>query len=207
MLAADQPPLEEVYFAHMGIKGMHWGQRKAEPVGQPRHGLTQNQKRATKAVAIAGGIAVAALLLRRGNVKVADARSAKIYSAGAKMSFNILSKTGKTLVKSSSKITTTVGKSAAKGTFKVGTLVGKGAVKGSVAGSKAAARATAQNGAKFYNNVLKKSAKSTIRLGSHAMYKFTGRGTPIVNDVAKTARLNPIDLLLNTRADTFRGRG
>jgi hypothetical protein len=209
MLVDAQPPLEEVYLEHFGIKGMHWGQRKAQDVGPGRqhHGLTQNQRRATKAVAIAGGVAVAALLLRRGHINVLDSRSSKMYVGGAKMAGSILGKTGKTLVKSSVKVGTTVGKPAAKGAFKLGTLVGKGAATGTVAGSKAAGRAAIQNGAKFYEKVLKKSAISTVKLGSHAMYKFTGRGTPIVNEVAKSkGMLNPIDLLLNTRADRLGGR-
>jgi hypothetical protein len=210
MLAADKPPLEEVYLEHFGIKGMRWGVRKAEDKGQGQQhaSLSQNQHRAVKAAAITGGVLLAAVLLKRGGVSVVNARSAKIYLSGAKASGRILGKVGKTLIKTSAKTATTVGKGSAKGAFKVGTLIGKGAAKGSVAGVKGAAKGTAQGGAKFYNNVLKKSYHSTVKLGSHAMFKFTGRGQPIVEEASKSGalrQLNPVDLLLNTRADTLRG--
>jgi hypothetical protein len=206
MFIDDKPPLEEAYLEHFGVKGMRWGQRKPEEQGQPRQSLSTNQKRAVKAVAIAGGVAVTAILLRKGNVKVVDAKSAKIYASGAKATGRILARTGKVLFKVTSKLTTTVGKGAFKGTIKISTLAGKGAFKGVVAGSKGIARGTAQTGSTFYQKVLKKGTVSTVRLGSHAMYRLTGRGKPFVDEAVKKSRnLNPVDLLLNTRADVVRG--
>lgn len=207
MLVADKPPLEEVYLAHFGIKGMKWGVRKQQDAGsgQQHHGLSEGQHKAVKAAAIAGGVALAAVLLHKGNVKIFDARSAKIYMSGAKMSGRILGKTGSTLIKTSAKLSTTVGKTSAKGAVKVGGLIGKGAYKGAVAGSKATAISAAKAGTKAFES-LRRSGAASVRVGSHAMYKLTGRGTPIVNDAVKSrAALHPIDLLLNTRADKIRG--
>lgn len=211
MIDADKPPLEEVYLEHFGIKGMRWGVRKPEEKGQGRqHAASPAQKQhtAVKAAAIAGAVLLGAVLLKRGGVNVVDARSAKIYLAGAKASGRILGKTGKTLIKTSVKGGKIVGKTGGKGAIKIGTLIGKGAGKGSIAGVKAAAKGTAKGGANFYNKVLKKGYHSSVKLGSHAMFKFTGRGQPIVEEATKSGmlrQLNPVDLLLNTRADDIRG--
>lgn len=42
MIASDKPPLEAVYFAHAGVKGMKWGQRKAKPQGNIRKGVSRS---------------------------------------------------------------------------------------------------------------------------------------------------------------------
>jgi hypothetical protein len=212
VIAADKPPLEEVYLAHFGIKGMKWGVRKQQDSsgssGSSGPHLTPTQHKAAKAVAIAGSVAIAAVLLHKGGVNLVDARSAKIYLSGAKMGGRILGKSGATLIKGAGKLSTKGVPAIAKGTAKIGTLAGKGAFKGTVAASKGIAQGTVKGGAQFYEKVLKKSAVSSVKLGSHAMYKFTGRGQPIVEEATKSGvlrQLNPVDLLLNTRADTLRG--
>lgn len=211
MIAADKPPLEDVYLAHFGIKGMRWGHRKQVPLAGPRQSSSASQADAVarqhkvmKAAAIGGGVVLAAVLLRRGGVNLVDARSARVYASGAKATGNILFKTGKTIVKTSAKLTPTVGKGTVKGVAKVGTLAGKGAYKGSIAAGKGIGQGTAKSGVEFYNRVLKKSAASTVKVGSKAMARLSGRGQPVVEEAAKSSifkGLSPVDLLLNTRAD------
>ena len=195
----------EEYLAHAGVKGMKWGIRKKREPLSPR-----NQRRkevVVKAAMAVGAVAVGAILLKRGGFKVSSPASKKIALGGAKASLKIITKSGKLMATTSVKVGNTVGKTTVKGTAKVGTLAGKGVYKGALAGSKAAGRAAAQNGSKFYEKVLKKSAVSSYKLGSHAMYKFTGKGTPIVKEAAKRSfAVSPTDLLLNVRADKWRGR-
>lgn len=194
----------EEFLAHAGVKGMKWGVRKAKEQLAPEH-KARNEKIVKAAIAV-GAVAVAGILLKRGGFKLTTPASKKIMLGGAKASFKIMQKSGKIMTTTSVKLGKTVGKVGVKSTVKVGTLVGKGAYKGAIAGSKAAARATAQNGSKFYTNVLKKSAVSTVKLGSHAMYKATGYGKPIVNETLKQrVNLSPTDFLLNVRADTTLG--
>lgn len=204
-MAATRMAFREEYLLHAGVKGMKWGRRKAKPPPNPR---TRARNEAIVKAAIAVGVvAVAAILYKRGGGKFSSPASKKIALAGAKTSINILTKTGRVMATTSVKLGNTVGKTAVKTTTKVGTVAGKGVYKGGIAGSKAAGRAIAQNGSKVYERVIKKSALSTMRLASHASYKFTGRGTPIVKEVAKrNFFVSPTDLLLNVRADKFRGR-
>lgn len=221
MLTAEKSPLDEVderlalmgafmvdgedFLNHAGIKGMKWGRRKAKPPPNPRT-KARNEAIVKGAIAV-GLVAVAAILYKRGGGNFTSPASKKIALAGAKTSLKILAKTGRVMATTSVKLGNTVGKTAVKGTAKVGTLAGKGVYKGGLAGSKAAGRAVAQNGSKIYEKVIKKSALSTMRLASHASYKFTGRGTPMVKEVAKRSfAVSPTDLLLNVRADKFRGR-
>lgn len=220
MLIADKPPLEDVYLAHFGIKGMRWGHRKPGEIAGPRQSsasgqqasaqaVSEHRHRVAKAAAIGGGLAVAALIMRRGHVKMTDARSAKIYSSGAKLAGRLLFKTGKTIVKTSGKLSTTVGKSAAKGSYKLGKATGKGVFKGTVGASKGIAKGTTQGGVEFYQKVLKPSVLGTTRVSSSAASRLSNRGAPSVERTlsSPSARnLNPVDLLLNLRADTGGGR-
>jgi hypothetical protein len=82
MIDTNKPPLEGVYLAHFGIRGMKWGQRKAEPSGGSSNGSTggstgsasgssgQNQGMSTKkkvaiGVGVVAGAAATAYLLNR----------------------------------------------------------------------------------------------------------------------------------------------
>lgn len=223
MIATDSPPVNEEalfltgmytvmgeeYVAHAGVKGMKWGVRKAKDTYReqtsPQH--KQRNERIVKAAIAVGIVAVGAILLKRGGVRLTTPASKKISLAGAKMSLNILKKSGKLVATTSVKVGSTAGKVAVKGTAKVGTLVGKGAYKGAIAGGKATGRAIAQNGSKFYEKGIKGAGRGLAKVGSHAMYKFTGRGKPVVDKIAKRSfNLSPTDLLLNTRADKWMGR-
>lgn len=204
-IASQQKDFGEDYLTHAGIKGMRWGHRKAEDPSGIDH--THRNQVIVKTAIAAGAIAVGAILLKRGGFKLSTPASRKISLGGAKMSMRILQKSGRVMGTTSVKLGSTVGKTAVKGGTKLGGIVAKGSYKGAIAGSKAGARAVVQNGSKFYTNVLKKGALSTVKLGSHAMYKLTGRGRPIVNDVAKKSfNISPTDLLLNVRADKWGGR-
>lgn len=194
--------LGESYLSHAGIKGMKWGVRKAKEQSGLRTSSQRNEAIA-KAAMVAGAVAVGALLLKRGGFKMSTPASRKIALGGAKASLNILKKSGRLMATTSIK----VGKAGGKAGLKSGKLVGKVGYKGAVSGSKAAGRALAQNGSKFYEKVIKKSAISSVKLGSHAMYKLTGKGTPMAKEVAKRSfAVSPTDLLLNVGADKWRGR-
>lgn len=220
MIAADKPPLEDVYLAHFGIKGMRWGHRKQVEFAGPRQRSAVNQQasaeaisahrhRVAKAAAIGGGLAVAALIMRRGHVKLNDAKSAKIYSAGLKLSGRLLLKTGKTVVKTSGKLSTTVGKTAVKGSYKLGKVTAKGVAKGGIGASKGIAKGTAQGGVDFYQRVLKPSALGTAKVGSRTASRLSGRGAPSVEQTLRSSaarNINPLDLLLNLKADTAGSR-
>jgi hypothetical protein len=196
----------EAYLAHDGVKGMKWGVRKLREFTDPKEHKRRNEI-LVKTAAVAGTVALGAILLKRGGISLSSPASKKISLGGAKMALRILQKSGKLMATTSVKLGNTVGKAAVKGGAKAGTAIGKGSYKGAIAGGKAAGRAIAQNGSKFYEKGIKKTALSTVKLGSHAMYKLTGKGTPIVNDVAKkSVNLSPTDLLLNVRADKWRGR-
>lgn len=75
MLLDEKPPLEGVYLAHFGTKGMKWGHRKARDTGSSSGSQPAKQKMSTgKKVAIgvavtAGALAVAAVLRKRGKVR------------------------------------------------------------------------------------------------------------------------------------------
>jgi hypothetical protein len=221
----QKPPLEAVHLEHFGVPGMRWGYRKPEEVGPGRQssgravavpgatraqrapaakrGLSSRNQKLVTAAAIAGTIAVGAILLSRGNVSVVNGSTARIAASGAKLSGKILGKTGKVLVKSSAK----TAKIGAKVGFKTGKVGGKLAGKAAVGASKAAGRAAAQNGTDFYKNVMVPSGRGTTKVGSAAMFKLTGKGTPwVTSNVNKPMSLNPVNLLLNTRGDVRRKR-
>jgi hypothetical protein len=203
VIAADKPPLEGVYLAHFGIKGMKWGQRKAPEEGAPRRpGLSSRNQKLVTAAFVAGTVAVGAVMLSRGNVSVWNSNSNRIALGGAKMSASILGKTGKVVVKGSAKTAKVVGKAG----FKVGTgtakVTGKLAAKATVAASKAAAESAVTNGSKFYKEILAPAGRNSTKLGSAAMFKLTGIGTPWVSSApVRRMSLSPVELLLNTRAD------
>lgn len=207
MIAADKPPLDGVYLAHFGVKGMRWGHRKPVEEGAPRRsGLSSKNQKLVTAAFVAGTIAVGAVMLNRGNVSVWNSSSNRIALGGAKMSANILGRTGKVVVKGSAKTAKVVGKAG----FKVGTgtakVTTKLAARVAVAGTKAAAESAATNGTKFYKEILAPTGRTSTKLGSAAMYKLTGLGTPWVSSApVRRMSLSPIDLLLNTRSDRPRG--
>lgn len=198
----------EQFFAHDGVKGMRWGVRKAQPLAGPRRpsaapvdNSERNRKIAKAAIAI-GAVAVTAILLKRGGIKLSTPASRKIALSGAKTSLNIIKKSGNLAGKVSVKVGGTVGRGAVSGTAKAGSLIGKVGKNATVATSKAVARVTAQNGSRFYERVLKRGAMGTAKYGSNLMFKYTGRGTPIVREAAaRSYNFNPADLLLNVRAD------
>ena len=196
-------PSEEAFLAHYGVPGMRWGRRKSEEIGPgrraaavqtPQRRLSANNQKAVTAAFAVGVVVVGAILLKRGNVNVADARSARIVVSGAKLSGRILSKTGKVFVKSG----TTTAKVGAKVGVKAGATTGKLAGKGGLAAARASANAVTSNGKKLAEKVLKPAGRNSIKFGSHAMFKLTGKGTPIVKEQVKRGRefLNPIDLIL-----------
>lgn len=215
MFATDKPPLGEAYLEHIyelenslghnGIKGMKWGVRKPEEPGTGRtkgSGLSPRNQKLVTAAAIAGTVAVGAILLSRGNVSVWNSTSNKIVMGGAKMSGKIVGKTGKVLVKSSVKTAKVTGKVG----FKTGKIAGKLAGRAGVGAAKGIATATANGGQNFFNNTLKPSGQMTARISSAASHKLTGYGTPWVSEAVKRPMsLNPVALLLNTRADFKRG--
>lgn len=220
MLTADAPPLNEEslavmgmytvmgeeFLAHAGVKGMKWGVRKARDSWNDPANKRRNDVLVKSAVA-AGTVAVAAILLKRGGVKLVTPASKKIMLGGAKMTLKVLTKSGRFVINTSTKLGSTVGKTAAKTTGKVGLAIGKGSYKGAIAGSKAAGRAIAQNGSKFYEKGIKGAGRGLAKVGSHAVYKLTGKGRPVADAVAKRSiNLSPTDLLLNVRADKWRGR-
>lgn len=223
MFTAEKPPLDEdalvimgmytvfgeEYVAHAGVKGMKWGVRKVRDTfrEQTASQYKERNERIVKGAIAVGAVAVAAILLKRGGVKLSTPASRKISLGGAKMAFRVIQKSSRLMATTSIKLGNTVGKVAVKGTAKVGVALGKGSYKGAIAGSKAAGRAIAQNGSKFYEKGIKGSARGAMKIGSYATYKITGRGRPVVTEVARRSiNLSPTDLLLNVRADTWRGR-
>jgi hypothetical protein len=195
---------EENFLAHVGVKGMKWGVRKEEEPGAGRSGgggrggLSPRNQKLVTAAAVAGTVAVGALLLSRGNINVWNSTSTKIAMGGARASGSILGKTGSVIVKTGAKTTTGL----AKGGFKTGKVLGRVGGKAAIGAGRSAAQGVANNGRTIFDNVLKPSAKMTTKLSSGAMFKLTGRGTPFVREVVKRPlSLNPIDILLNTRGD------
>lgn len=91
MIDTDKPPLEGVYLAHIGIKGMKWGVRKAEPSGgssegsAPKQGMSTKKKVAIGAGIIVGAAATAYLLNSFGGRQIAGnsilSRAAKAEKA------------------------------------------------------------------------------------------------------------------------------
>lgn len=85
MITDEKPPLDEDLLMHFGVRGMHWGQRKARPSGGSSGSSAPKQKMATgKKVAIGLGVAavgasVAAYILsRQGNSRVGAAAKAAV---------------------------------------------------------------------------------------------------------------------------------
>lgn len=204
----------EQFLAHDGVKGMRWGVRKAKPpvaVRNPNAVAVDNRERnrkIAKAAIVIGAVAVTAIVLKRGGIKLSSPTSKKIALSGAKVSLNIMKKSGSLMATTSAKVGGAAGRGALSGTAKAGSLLGKVGKNATVATSKAVARVTAQNGTKFYDRVLKRGAMAGAKYGSNLMYKYTGRGTPIVREVAsRSYNFNPADLLLNVRSDArlFRG--
>lgn len=70
MLVDEKPPLDEELLMHFGVKGMHWGQRKARPSGgsggsaAPKHKMSTKKKVALN-VGLAAGAAVSIYLLAK----------------------------------------------------------------------------------------------------------------------------------------------
>lgn len=91
MIAAEKPPLEAVYFAHAGVKGMKWGVRKAPArVGQR---LSRGFHNASPAKRAAIGVAsVGAVLLAR---KVTLLSGPKQIALGATVAAALLAREGK----------------------------------------------------------------------------------------------------------------
>lgn len=207
MIAADKPSLESVYLEHMGVKGMRWGHRKAPEEGAPRRsGLSPRNQKLVTAAAVAGTIAVGAVLLSRGNVSVWNSTSNRIAFGGARMSANILGKTGKVVVKGSAKTAKVVGKAGFKAGVGTTKVTSRLAARAAVGASKGLATSATTNGAKFYKEILAPTGRNTTKLGSAAMFKLTGIGTPWVSSApVRRMSLSPVDLLLNTRADRPRG--
>lgn len=196
----------EEYLAHFGVKGMRWGVRNADGTLSDADRQRRNDILIKTAVAT-GVVAVGVVLLKRGNVKTSSPASKRIAIGGAKAAGRVLNRTGRFVFNTSVKVGKTAGVAAFKGTTKVATLVGKGAYKGTIAVSKATARGLVQSGSKFYTNVVKKSATSSVKLSSHVFQKVAGRGRPVATDVARrTINLSPTDLLLNVRSDSWGGR-
>lgn len=211
MLATEKPLLKEAYFDHInslshnGIKGMKWGVRKPEEKGAGRSGggLSSTNQKLVTAAFIAGTVAVGAILLSRGKVPVWNSTSNKIVMGGARMSGRILGKTGSVLIRGSAKTATVTSKVA----FKTGKVAGKLAGRGAIGAAKGVATATANGGSNFYTNFLKPSGAMTAKVSSAASHKLTGYGTPWVSEAVKRPMsFNPVDLLLNTRADFKRGK-
>lgn len=207
MIAADKPPLEGVYLAHFGVKGMRWGHRKPEEQAAPRRsGMSPRNQKLVTAAFVAGTVAVGAVMLSRGNVSVWNSTSNRIALGGAKMSANILGKTGKVIVKGSAKTAKVVGKAGFKagvGTTKVSSRL---AARAAVGASRGIATSAATNGSKFYKEILAPTGRNTTKLGSAAMFRLTGIGTPWVSSApVRRMSLNPVSLLLNTRGDLPRG--
>lgn len=208
MILTEKPPLREVYLEHDGVKGMRWGYRKREEPSGPRQrgapaapkskGMSPRNQKFVTGAAVLGTVAIGAVLLSRGNVSVWNSGATKIALGGAKASGKIIGKTGSVIVKGSAKTAMVTGKVA----LKTGTVAGKAAARGSVAAGKGIATSARTNGANLFETVIKPSAKMSTRLGSGAMFKLTGRGTPFVAEtLQRKTSFNPVDILLNTKAD------
>ena len=199
----------EEFLAHDGVKGMRWGHRKAPELAGPRPSAApvdhkaRNRRVAKVAVAV-GAVAVAAIMLKRGRIPMTSPLGNKIALSGAKSSFKIVQKTSTLMATTSVK----VGRVAVKGGVGTAKVTGKVGAKAGIAIGKGAGRVAADRGYQVYDRVLRPSGQFSVKYGSHAMYKLTGRGTPIVREVTRGYGLNPVDLLLNTRSDYafFRGR-
>lgn len=70
------PPLDAVYIAHFGVKGMKWGRRKTRPDEAQRKQIFKNAEQKKKVIAglavVGGAVAVGVLLSKRGRNKVTD---------------------------------------------------------------------------------------------------------------------------------------
>lgn len=87
---------EEAYLEHFGVKGMHWGHRKAKDSGDaPPKPLTRkerierNQRRAkvvkgAAAAAVVGGVATAIILHNVGETRVSNLRKANLGFVASK---------------------------------------------------------------------------------------------------------------------------
>lgn len=76
---------EDVYLEHFGVKGMHWGSRKAR-TSEPRKGFSGKQKAAIGAAGVvavtAGALAINHVLAKHGAEKLASEHFQRVSENG-----------------------------------------------------------------------------------------------------------------------------
>lgn len=96
MITVEKPPLEAVYFAHAGVKGMKWGHRKAKPPGNIRKGIGKSS--ASRKVGI--GLAAVAATIAAG--RVAPLSAPVTLAIGAATAAALLAREGRRPVRPAS---------------------------------------------------------------------------------------------------------
>ena len=103
MIASEKPPLEAVYFAHAGVKGMKWGVRKAEDrrgiFKQTRTNIGIARKTASPRRKVAIGIAAVAATVIAG--RVAPLPASRTIAIGAATAAILMSREGRRAVRKS----------------------------------------------------------------------------------------------------------
>lgn len=77
-MLAEKPPLDGVYLAHFGVKGMHWGvsriaSSRSSAVGDRGFAKRTAKKAAVMATAAAGALAVSLILGHKGRTMMGEA--------------------------------------------------------------------------------------------------------------------------------------
>lgn len=180
MSVGQKPPLDELYLAHFGIRGMRWGVRKARsessdvaPGSRDNAGglnITQAQKR--KAIAAAGVVAVGSVLYATGNLKAAAIGGTKLAARGAVAGTKIIAKVGVYTIKTAAQTVGVILGTTAKG---VGNIAAK------------TVETVANSGRDPASSVLKRTGRQKISDLASKLKPWRRRGENPAADVLKTS--------------------
>lgn len=178
MSLEQKPPLDELYLAHFGIKGMKWGFRKERSkssdvasVSRDNAGglhITQSQKR--KAIAAAGVLAVGSALYATGNLKAASIGGTKLAARGAVAATKIVAKVSIYTVKTAAQTVGVILGTTAKG---VGNIASK------------TVETVANSGRDPASSVLKRTGRQKISDLASKLKPWRKRGENPAADVLK----------------------